>query len=127
MRQIDNMTQAQLDELKLKGMLPASKASTVTPSNPFRPLHPTLRKCKCHYIGTKRELYKHWDDVRRRMKQFDEPAREFFAGHGEVPLFVDDPKLDVEQQLEASLAQFNPNLIPSGHRLDDNNTETPTL
>lgn len=97
-------------------------------SSPFQPMHPTLKKCKCHYIGTKRELYKHFDDVRRRMKQFNEPAREFFAGHGEVPLNVDDPKLNVEQALEASLTvrEQNQNIIPSGHRLDDNNLEIPT-
>ncbi len=96
------MTPAELDILRLKNMLP-DRPSVARSSSPFEPLHPSLKKCKCHYIGTKRELYKHFDDVRRRMRVFNEPAREFFAGHGEVPLRVDDPKLNLEQQLQASL------------------------
>lgn len=147
MRQIDNMTPSELDVLRLKNMLPDRGLSEAKgDKSPFAPLHPTLKKCKCHYIGTKRELYKHFDDVRRRMKVFGESAREFFAGHGEVPLRCDDPKLNVEQQLSKSLAMHvlqselynDPEVrdtvddillqyqIPSGHRLDDNNTETPT-
>lgn len=90
----------------------------------IKQLHPTLKACKCNYIGTKRELYKHFDDTRRTMKAMGEPAREFFAGHGEVPLNVDDPRLNVAAQLEQSLAEVN--RIPSGHRLDDNNTQYPT-
>lgn len=89
--------------------------------NMIKQLHPTLKACKCNYIGTKRELYKHFDDTRRTMKAMGEPAREFFVAHGEVPLNVDDPRLDLVTQLERSLAT-----IPSGHRLDDNNTEYPT-
>jgi hypothetical protein len=113
----------------------------------IKQLHPTLKKCKCHYIGTKRELYKHFDQVQRRMKVFGEPAREFFVAHGEVPLNVDDPRLNLESQLEQSLCicrdkktnpdckhpfcvayrKIEPYIIPSGHRLDDNNTEIPTV
>ncbi len=74
-------------------------------ASPFQPLHPTLKKCRCGNIMTKRELYKHFDDIRRRMRVFNEPAREFFVAHGEVPLRCDDPKLNVEQQLETSLTQ----------------------
>jgi hypothetical protein len=92
----------------------------------IKQLHPTLKKCRCHYIGTKRELYKHFDQVRRRMKVFGEPPREFFVAHGEVPLNTDDPKLDLVAQLEASLAQHE-QLIPSGHRLDDNNQLIPRI
>ncbi len=125
MRQIDNMTSAELDTLKLKGML-STPSKARGDSSPFTPLHPSLKKCKCGYIGTKRELYKHFDDIRRTMKAMNESAREFFAGHGEVPLRTDDPKLNLESQLEASLAEAENN-PPSGHRLDDNNTETPTL
>lgn len=88
-----------------------------------KPLHPTLKACKCGYICTKRELYKHFDDIRRTMKAFGESPREFFAGHGEVPLNVDDSRLDLQSQLEQSLAEQQ--LIPSGHRLDDNNMEIP--
>jgi hypothetical protein len=125
MRQIDNMSESELDVLRLKNMLPDKPSVARGDNSPFAPLHPSLKKCKCGNIMTKRELYKHFDDIRRRMKVFNEPAREFFVAHGEVPLRVDDPKLDLEQQLEASLAEQN--IIPSGHRLDDNNTETPTL
>lgn len=108
----------------------------------IKPLHPSLKACKCGYICTKRELYKHFDDIRRTMKALNEPAREFFAGHGEVPLNVDDSRLNIESQLEKSLEDgltgehdvvldaireesLHQNLIPSGHRLDDNNTEYP--
>ena len=90
----------------------------------IKQLHPSLKACRCGYICTKRELYKHFDDIRRTLRVFGESPREFFAGHGEVPLNVDDPRLDLQSQLEQSLAQ---NLIPSGRRLDDNNTEYPTI
>ena len=69
----------------------------------IKQLHPSLKACKCGYICTKRELYKHFEDIQRTMKALNEPIREFFAAHGEVPLNVDDPRLDVESQLIASL------------------------
>ena len=71
----------------------------------IKQLHPSLKACKCGLICTKRELYKHFDDTRRTMKAFGEPAREFWAGHGEVPLNVDDSRLDLETQLNESLKQ----------------------
>lgn len=101
----------------------------------IKQLHPSLKKCACGYIGTKRELYKHFEDIQRTMKAMGESPREFWAGHGEVPLNVDDPKLNLETQLKRSLEThqlsggFRPDFadqIPSGHRLDDNNTEYPT-
>lgn len=107
-------------------------------TTPFKPLHPTLKKCKCNYIGTKRELYKHFDDTRRTMKAMGEPAREFFVAHGEVPLNADDPRVSEANihnvlaeslnisRSEAKALNFADNLIPDGHRLDDNNTQYPT-
>lgn len=62
-------------------------------NSPFQPLHPTLKKCACGYIGTKRELYKHFDDVKRMLTAHGEPMREFLVCHGEVPLRPNDPKL----------------------------------
>jgi hypothetical protein len=59
--------------------------------SPFTPLHPTLKKCKCGYIGTRSQLYKHFDseavkhanDAIRKIAGFES---KFTCIHGEVPL-----------------------------------------
>jgi hypothetical protein len=51
----------------------------------IRRLHPTLKKCQCGFIGTKPELYKHFDKLKG--------LPNFFTLHGEVPLNEDDPAI----------------------------------
>ena len=80
MRQIDSMTPEQLEELKLKDMLPSK--------SPFTPLHPTLKACKCGFIGTRSALYKHF-----KLWKYNMTPKGFFEEHGEVPLNEDDPRL----------------------------------
>lgn len=56
----------------------------------IKQLHPTLKKCKCGFIGKRNELYKHLDRAR---SAFDPNSKNFFKFHGEVPLNVDDPSI----------------------------------
>lgn len=55
-----------------------------TKPSPFQPLHPTLKKCKCGFIGTRTQLYRHFDA--ERFTAAGIPINGFFARHGEVPL-----------------------------------------
>ena len=55
-------------------------------------LHPTLKKCACGFVGTKHELYKHFDSER---KDYDGVwpgflPKDFWTKHGEVPLNEDE-------------------------------------
>lgn len=67
---------------------------------PFKPSHPTLKACKCGYVGSRSQLYKHFDYFHRKLAVEVATGRShqtlnqlFFATHGEVPLNEDDPKL----------------------------------
>jgi hypothetical protein len=80
MRQIDQMTPEELNVLKVKGMLHESR---------IKQLHPTLKACKCGFIGTKTEFYNHMNET---VKQYT-AARQFFTEHGEAVLNFDDPRL----------------------------------
>lgn len=75
-------------------------------SNPFKikKLHPTLKACKCGFIGTSGQLYKHYDS--NKFRQI--PDCDFFAQHGEVPLNEDDPRTQVDLQLKQSLLKVHP-------------------
>ena len=60
----------------------------------IKQLHPTLKACKCGYIGNKQSLYKHFEHVRTQL-QSHYPSQEdqFYFQHGESILNVDDPRL----------------------------------
>jgi hypothetical protein len=61
--------------------------------SPFTPLHPTLKACKCGFIGTRSQLYKHFNREQEPVDGLvDMDARTFFTLHGEVPLNEDDPR-----------------------------------
>ena len=49
----------------------------------IRPLHPTLKKCKCGFIGNRHALYKHFDTIKRVEGTLN------MSQHGEVPLHID--------------------------------------
>jgi hypothetical protein len=55
----------------------------------IKPLHPTLKACRCGFIGPRSAFYKHLDF---EVKNYT-AARLFFLDHGEVPLNSDDPRL----------------------------------
>jgi hypothetical protein len=62
--------------------------------SPFTPLHPTLKACKCGFIGTKRNLYKHFDSQYGKFgNDLMRLQSDFFIYHGEVPLNEDDPRI----------------------------------
>jgi hypothetical protein len=50
--------------------------------SPFQPLHPTLKKCKCGFIGTRVKFYDHMDVA---VDEYPN-AKAFWEEHGEVPL-----------------------------------------
>ena len=58
--------------------------------NPFRTLHPTLKKCRCGYVADKGKLYRHFDEVRSMLRAHGDAAIEFFVAHGEVPYYTDN-------------------------------------
>lgn len=47
----------------------------------IKKLHPTLKKCACGWVGSKRDLYIHFAELRR--------SHLFYYEHGEVPLNED--------------------------------------
>jgi hypothetical protein len=57
----------------------------------IKPLHPTLKACKCGFIGSRAQLYKHLDLVSLLYLSSDPKA--FWNDHGESVLNVDDPRL----------------------------------
>jgi hypothetical protein len=62
-----------------------------TPEEPnmtIKKLHLTLRACKCGFIGTRTQLYKHFEVWKLNM-----PTKAFFEEHGEVPFNEDDPRV----------------------------------
>lgn len=93
MRQIDNMSEHDLEVLRLKNMLPEHK--------PIQRLHPTFRACSCGFVGTKTQFYNHMGEW---VKQYTD-AKAFFADHGEVPINEDDPRTQLSSALAASLEQ----------------------
>src|SRR6266478_6090809 len=73
----------------------------------IKTLHPSLKACKCGYIGTRSELYRHFAQANSGIVKLSNA--EFFGRHGEVPLNVDDPRVSLtslEQQLAASLERY---------------------
>jgi len=68
-------------------------------------LHPTLKACKCGYIGVRKDLYRHLDQVQAHYRRCEMTTGEFFADHGEVPLNEDDSRLNTTTQLEHSLTR----------------------
>lgn len=54
----------------------------------IKPLHPTLKKCKCGFTGSRHALYKHFE-LFKNLHTGD--GTSFFDKHGEVPLNIDDP------------------------------------
>lgn len=65
-------------------------------------IHPSLKACKCGFIGTRAQLYKHfdhWKDICREL------GESFVHKHGESLLLVDDPRLNVEKQLLGSITR----------------------
>jgi hypothetical protein len=90
MRQIDNMSDHELEVLRLKNMLPETK--------PIQRLHPTFKACSCGFVGTKTQFYRH---IGEWMKQYTD-SKKFFKDHGEVPINEDDPRT----QQSAALSQL---------------------
>jgi len=65
----------------------------------IKQLHPTLKACKCGMVGTRSQLYKHFDYFYRKLavevatRRSDKTLNQlFFTSHGEVPLNEDDPR-----------------------------------
>ncbi len=72
----------------------------------IKTLHPSLKACKCGYVGTRSELYRHLAQANNGIVKLSNA--EFFGRHGEVPLNADDPRVgltSLEQQLAESLNQ----------------------
>jgi hypothetical protein len=69
----------------------ASKPGTKTV---IKQLHPTLKACACGYIGSRTQLYKHFDTEHKQLGS----SLKFFAKHGEVPLNLGDARLAHAQQ-----------------------------
>jgi len=63
-------------------------------SSPFKPLHPTDKKCKCGYIGKRSLFYKHLEQA-QLVCASHYPPQPFFQFHGEVPHYetTDDQTL----------------------------------
>lgn len=55
-------------------------------------LHPTLKACKCGFVGTRTGLLNHMGNQRRQLKLHGDSPREFYVLHGEVPLNEGDPR-----------------------------------
>lgn len=54
-----------------------------TRANAFRPMHETLKKCACGFVGTKHKLEKHLGgEITSGMS-----SREWWKKHGEVPYY----------------------------------------
>jgi hypothetical protein len=63
---------------------------TTLSHNMIKQLHPTLKACKCGFIGSRKMLYKHFDST---LDIWPKETKGFFNVHGEVVLNVDDPRL----------------------------------
>jgi hypothetical protein len=61
-------------------------------NDPFRPLHPTRKKCKCGLIGTRNEFLCHMTTQERQLvtKTGKMSIQAFFERHGEVPCYADE-------------------------------------
>jgi hypothetical protein len=60
----------------------------------IRSLHPTLKACKCGYIGSRSMFYKHMDAEVTNYTS----AQQFFINHGEAVLNIDDPRVATTPQ-----------------------------
>lgn len=70
----------------------------------IRKLHPTLKACKCGFIGVRSSLYKHFDNELTEWKLSGD-QKSFYIHHGEVPLNENDPRASLEHSLAASLTR----------------------
>lgn len=54
-------------------------------------LHPTLKKCKCGFIGNRGQLYKHLEHEKATWPETaPEAIKTYFQLHGEVPINEDE-------------------------------------
>ena len=56
----------------------------------IRKLHPTLKKCRCGFIGTKHVFMGHMDTLLAARRAGGEKPEIFWSQHGEVPLNEDE-------------------------------------
>lgn len=69
-------------------------------------LHPTLKLCKCGFIGNRSRFYAHMDNARRLLACHGDRLRELYVCHGELPLNEDDPRAaSCDQTLVVGLKQ----------------------
>lgn len=66
--------------------LPVIVLDDLEKPNRIRKLHPTHKKCKCGFVGTKHLFHKHIEDGERKAFITGVTAREFWTEHGELPL-----------------------------------------
>jgi hypothetical protein len=81
----------------------------------IKKLHPTLKACKCGFIGTRGQLYIHFSDAQSKLAEELRSEmgvgvatkvkfnQRYYSEHGEVVLNEDDPRLDLSEQLKESL------------------------
>jgi len=104
------MSEHELEVLRLKNMLPEGH-------RPIQRLHPTIKGCRCGFIGTKTQLYNHLGEWTKHYKT----SKEFFAEHSEVPINENDPKVQqsasiatlLEESVKQSEAKKRKDLIDS--------------
>jgi hypothetical protein len=63
--------------------------------NPFRKLHPTLKICRCGFIGTSSAFHNHMEVQERELvhRTGRMSICAFFERHGESLLYEDDERL----------------------------------
>ena len=59
------------------------------PMNPFRQLHPNLKKCNCGFISTRTGFNNHME-AKERLAKFMLQTDKFWKEHGEVPIYEDE-------------------------------------
>ena len=65
-----------------------------TLKSPFRPLHPTLRKCKCGIVDSSHNVTKHITDLLTSLDGVSARGREtFWTFHGEVPYYGEEEEV----------------------------------
>ncbi len=57
-------------------------------------LHPTLRACKCGFVGNRNDLYDHMKIAERLHLFTGGTLKEHFMKHGESVLNEGDPRID---------------------------------
>jgi hypothetical protein len=83
------------------GSTPAASTNSMPT---IKKLHPTLKACKCGFMGSRTGLYNHLKQTERNVvKIMGYSWSDYYAKHGEVPLNEDDPRTKVGEQLKESL------------------------